>query len=161
EVDAIDARIALQLLQSEDQRPLHEPMDHQAMIGGIDLGNAAMMPLEAEPVRRDDAFELVQRREADGGLPRGGGPFDGAPDDILLELRWLAVGTHGNALAQRLGPFRYVGWLVRRIAARARGPREHRRRNAGTRGQKTASGLPGIIRLRHRSHAPVTLTARL
>lgn len=34
------------------------------MIGGVDLRNAAMVALEAQAVRRDDAFELVQRREA-------------------------------------------------------------------------------------------------
>jgi hypothetical protein len=38
-------------------------MNHKAVIGGIDLGGAAMMALEAEPVRRDDAVEIGERRE--------------------------------------------------------------------------------------------------
>jgi hypothetical protein len=90
EVDTVHAREALQAREREDQLFLDQPVHDQPVVFRIDLGDAAMMALEAQPVRRDDAVELVQRREADRGLAAGGQPlhitamtcascFDGLP----------------------------------------------------------------------------------
>src|SRR5204863_1702638 len=64
EMDAVDAWKALQVREREDQFFLDETMNDQPVVFRIDLRDAAMMALEAQPVRRDDAVKLVQRREA-------------------------------------------------------------------------------------------------
>ena len=70
------AREPHQILQGEDQRGFDQTVDHQPVLCGIDFGDARVMPLEAQAVRRDDAVQLVQRREVDRTLRRGGQPFD-------------------------------------------------------------------------------------
>gem|GEM_PF-6966759 len=47
-------------------------VDDQPVVGGIDLGDAGVMALEADTVWSDDAVKFVQRREADRALARGG-----------------------------------------------------------------------------------------
>ena len=64
EVDARDRRQPLQLLHGEDQRPIDHAVNGQRVPGRIDLGDTAMMPLEVQRGRRDDAVGLVQRRTA-------------------------------------------------------------------------------------------------
>ena len=43
-----------------------QAMQHQPMLRRIDGRNAAMMALVEQPVRRDDAVEILQRRPAGG-----------------------------------------------------------------------------------------------
>ena len=62
EGDARLHRIARQRLEREHQRPLHQAVDHQPMLVGIDVRNAGMAALEMQPGRRDHAFEQMQRR---------------------------------------------------------------------------------------------------
>ena len=64
EIDFIDARQPLEIVQREDQRLIDQPVHHQAVVVRIDLRDATVMAFEAEPVRRDDAVELMQRRKA-------------------------------------------------------------------------------------------------
>ena len=63
-IDFIDARQPLELVEREDQRPVDKAVQHQPVVGRIDLCNAAMMALKAQPVGRDDSVQLMQRREA-------------------------------------------------------------------------------------------------
>ena len=64
EVEPRDGRIAHQRVHGERQGLLHHAMDDQAMRGRIDVGDAGMMPLEDQPVGRDDAVLILQRRHA-------------------------------------------------------------------------------------------------
>ena len=99
-----------------------------------------MMALEAQPVRRDDAVELVQRREADRDSRRRGEPRDVAADDMRLVFRRLAVGPHGDAVAEQRAssPARWAAGLPDCRAPRPRrsAPWRHRgrRRCAESRG---------------------------
>src|SRR4051812_24501503 len=83
-MDAVDARQALEICEREDQRLFDQSVNDQPVVLRIDLGDAAMMALEAEAVRRDEAIELMQRREADRGLRRCGEPRHVAADDMRL-----------------------------------------------------------------------------
>jgi hypothetical protein len=122
EVDPVDAREALEIGEREDQRLVDQPVDDQPVVLRIDLRDAAMMALEAEPVRRDDAVELVQRREAHRRLARRGEPRHVAADDVLLVFRRLAVGPHAGPVAERTRPFGDVRRQVFRIAGNAGAP---------------------------------------
>src|SRR6266702_3718609 len=86
-------------------------MEHQPMLRRIDGGNAAMMALVEQTVRRDDAVEILQRRP-----PRGRKVllqiFRNILDDILLERRWRSVGLASHGIARRLHPLRDVGRQV-------------------------------------------------
>ena len=123
EMRAVDARHALQIIEREDQRLVDQAMHDQPVIGRIDFGDAGMMPLEAQSVRRDDAVERVDRREAHRAFARGGQPFDVAADDIGLELRRLAISAHGDAVAERARPVRHIRRLVGGIARLRSGDR--------------------------------------
>jgi hypothetical protein len=68
--------------------------------GRIDLGGAAVMALEAQPVRRDDAVEFMQRREVDRGYRIRGQPLDVAADHMGLEFGRFAVGRSIDAFAE-------------------------------------------------------------
>ena len=74
------------------------PLIISRCFGGFDLGDAAMMALEAEAGRRDDAVELVQRREVDRGFRRRRQPVDVAADDMLLDS---ATACHRGACRRR------------------------------------------------------------
>ena len=91
-------------------------MEDQPVVVGVDLGDAGVVALEAQPVGRDDAVEFVQRGERDRTLARGGQPFDIAANDLRLMFGGMAVSAHRDAVAQDFGPIRHVGRLVRRIA---------------------------------------------
>ena len=58
---------AADVFHREDQRPVHQSMQHQPMLLRIDRGNAAMMALVEQSVRRDDAIEILQRRPSRRG----------------------------------------------------------------------------------------------
>ena len=137
EIDPVDARKALEIVEREDQRLVDQAVHHQPVVVRIDLGDAAVMALEAEPVRRDDAVELVQRREADRGFRRRGQPRHGAADDILFVFRRLAVGAHTDAVAELARPVGDVGRQVFRISGEC--ARCARGRQPGRPGKKPAA----------------------
>ena len=108
------------------------------------------MALEAQPVRRDDAVELVQRREADRGFRRRGQPRHGAAHDILLVFRRRAVGAHRRRRRRARASSRRrwaAGSSDRRARpARSRPPPPSRRRR-----QEAAARCLGFVgRLCHR-----------
>src|SRR3954453_16588850 len=90
------------------------------MLCRIDGGNATMMALVEQTIRRDDAVEILQRRP-----PRSGKVlleiFRNILDDILLEGRWRSVGLASQGIAWRLHPLRDVRREVGHTFAR--GPR--------------------------------------
>jgi hypothetical protein len=140
EIDAVDARVALEVGQRQHQRLVDEPVQHQPVVIGVDLGDAAVMALEGEPVRRDDAVELVQRREADRGFAARREPGHVAAHHVFLELRRAPVRPCRHAVAERARPRRHVGrqvcGIVRaRPIADERGAAERSRR-----GQQAAAG---------------------
>jgi hypothetical protein len=109
EISAVHpTREALQVVHGEDHRLVDEAVDHQPVLGRVDLGNAAVMALEAEAGGRDDTVEFMQRREVDRGLAAGGEPFDIPPHDVLLELRGRSIGPRLHPVAQRAGPVLHI-----------------------------------------------------
>ena len=133
EIRAVDARHALEIIEREDQRLVDEAVHDQPVIGRIDFGDAGMMPLEAEPVRRDDAVERMERREADRAFARGGEPFHVAADDVRLEAS---------------------------TACRRRAPRRRRRASASS-PARSAAGWPDCPIAVRRSRSPPIAAAPL
>ena len=97
EMDAVDARQPLDVLERKDQRLVDEPMQHEPVVVRIDLGDAAMVALEAQAIRRDDAVEFVQRRERHRRFRRRGQPRHRAADHFLFVFRRHAVGRCADA----------------------------------------------------------------
>ena len=64
EVDARDAGQAHQIVHGEHALALHQAVDHQAVLGGIDVPPALVVALEVQAAGRDDAEQALQRREA-------------------------------------------------------------------------------------------------
>ncbi len=60
-INSVDARQPLEVFEREDQRLVDQPMQHQPVVVRIDFGDAAVVALEAQTVRRDDS---VKRRAA-------------------------------------------------------------------------------------------------
>ena len=104
EEDARQRGIAHQVAHRELERLAHHAVDHQLVLVGIDVGDAGVMALEEQPVGRDDAELMLQRRHAP---VRPVLPVDqhvGAPPpDMRLELRRRAVGLGVDDAAHGLG----------------------------------------------------------
>ena len=132
EVNARHRREADNVLHRQQQRTFDEAMDHQLVLLRIDVGAAGMIALEKQPVRRDDAVEVLQRREADGRFGARGKPRNVAADDAGLELRRVAIGPVHHAGAERLRPRRIrrrrraFALRQRRVAAERDGAGESR-----------------------------------
>ena len=62
EVNARHGRQTANVVHGEDQRLVDETVHHQPVLRGIDRGDAAMMALVEQSIRRDDAVEILQRR---------------------------------------------------------------------------------------------------
>ena len=124
-VDAVHAREALQVGERKDQILLDEAVDDQPVVFRIDLRDATVVTLEAEPARGDDTVKLVQRRKADRGLAACRQPLHVAANDMRLVLRRLPVGAHGDTVAEHACPFRHIRRQVFRIAGNC-GTRERR-----------------------------------
>ena len=62
EVDAADGGEALEIGEREHHRPLDHAVDQQRVGLRIDLGHAAVVPLEMQIGRRDRAVEILVRR---------------------------------------------------------------------------------------------------
>ena len=95
--------VAQQIVHAELERLPHHAVDHELVLGRIDVRRAVVMPFEEEPVRRDDSVLVLQRRHAPVGeiLPvlEHVGP---APAHVRLELRRHPVVVLGNRLAETL-----------------------------------------------------------
>src|SRR3954467_10180697 len=109
------------------------------MLCRIDLGAAGVIALEEQTVRRDDAAEILDRREADRGLLAGGEPRHVAADRVLDEFRRLTVRPVDDAGPERLRPRRV---FRRKGVTRARGAGKQRaaRGRAGELDEAAAAG---------------------
>jgi hypothetical protein len=142
-IDVILARHPLDVFHREDQRLVDEAMDHEPVIGRVDLGDAAVMALEAQAGRRDDAVELMQRREIHRGFRRGREPGDVAADDVLLEGRRRAIGALVDAVAEIAVPVLNLGDQRIGLGRRAR--------SGGAEAASPAPASPAAPRKRRRS----------
>ena len=103
-------RITRELFEREHERLLHQPMDDQLVLRGIDVRNAAVADREMERVRRDDPLQLMMRGARARIARHVVGIVDRA-DDILFEAGWHAIGRNDVAgfeapgtVFERLGP---------------------------------------------------------
>ena len=126
EVDARHRREADDVVHREDARIGHQAVDHQPVLVRIDLGHAGVVALEVQAGRRDDAEQVLQRRERDRRLRRAREAGAFAAAHVGLEPRRHAVGRREDRRAERAGPLRDVGGQVLRQAAVVGGPRGHR-----------------------------------
>jgi hypothetical protein len=61
-MDTADRRESLEIGKREHRRALDHPVDQQRVALRIDLGDAAVMPLEVQVGRRDGSVEILVRR---------------------------------------------------------------------------------------------------
>ena len=129
EIDARHGRKADEIVHREDERPLHQPVQHQPVLRRIDVGHPAVLALEGHAGRSDDAVQVLERRErhALGRHDRRSLELD----DVLLELGGQAVRAPVDRLARLLHPLRHVRRQVRRLRILRAG----RRRGERTRGE--------------------------
>ena len=127
EADARHHRIALERVEGEHQRLLDHAVDDELVLGGVDVGHAAMADGEVQAVRRDDALEQMVRGACAGVARLVLGIVDGA-HDRLFERGGRLIGRDGIAdfeaprpIRQRLGR----GSRHRPHRARAHGAGEH------------------------------------
>ena len=104
-------REAADVVHGEDQRPVDQAMQHQPVLRRIDGRDAAMMAFVEQPVRRDDAVEILQRRPS-GRREILRQILRDVLDDALLERRWRSIGLASHRIAGRLHPFGNVGRKV-------------------------------------------------
>src|SRR5262249_47205076 len=97
EVDPGDHRIAEQGIHGEDQRTLHHAVDEKAMLGRVDVGDAAVMPLEMQAARRDHAVERFQGGARGSAAGRPGLRADERTRHLALVLGGAAVLAHARA----------------------------------------------------------------
>ena len=90
------------------QQRLIRPVDHQAMLGRVDVLPALVMALEMQAGRRDDAEQALQRAERHRGAADAGQTRRFATQQLALEFRGHAVRVGRHRLAQRGGPLRQV-----------------------------------------------------
>ena len=148
-IDLVDARQPHELVEREDQRLFDEAVQHQPIVGRIDLRNAAVMPLEAQSIRRDDSVELMQWREADRRFGRRGEPRHGTADDVLFVLGWIAVAAHPNALTELTRPVGNIRRKVLGVVGQC-GRRSRRSKSSGTGKKAPARSARRVDRVCHR-----------
>lgn len=129
EADVRDERVARERVEIEQQRPVDEAVDQEAMAVRRDVGHAAVMALVVQGARRDDALEMLERRARGTGARRARHGADRA-HNVGLVLRAGAVGAH--AAPGRLHPL----GQIRRHGGRGR-PHSHEREPGGA-GQEQA-----------------------
>ena len=91
EIDPRDHRIARKRFEIEDQGLLHQAMDHQAVLGRIDIRKAGSRHHEVQSIRGDRAIEQVVRS---AGLlsARLAVRISERAHDLVLVLRRHAIG---------------------------------------------------------------------
>ncbi len=104
EVHARHGRKTQNVIHRQDQRAPHQSMDHQPVLVRIDFRRARVMPLEVNPARRDDAEQVLQRSEADGGLWRSRQAGTQAPLYSAFEFRRQTVPGDRDAGSQAARP---------------------------------------------------------
>ena len=71
EIHLVVARKPHQVLQGKNHRGVHQAVDHQAILGWVNLGHATMVAFKRQTIGCDDPIQLVQRREVDRGRVLG------------------------------------------------------------------------------------------
>ena len=104
EIDPVFPWKTHQVLHGENQRRVDKSMDHQPVLTGVDLGNAAVVALETQAVRCDDPVKFMKRGKIDRRHRIRGQPWHIAPFDMGLERTWRAIGPGIDPLAQCLVP---------------------------------------------------------
>ena len=119
ELNARHERIARQRVEAEHERPLDEPVDQHAVLLGVDVRDAVVVTLEVQRVRRDDAFEMLERRARAAGAGRRRRAVR-EPLHLRFEVRALAV-----AAGRRAGRLHRGGHFERRRGRVARRQQRH------------------------------------
>ena len=103
-LDKVKARHGWQahdFIKCQDLGRFHHAIDHQAMLGWIDVPPALVMAFKMQAAWRDDAKQRLQRRERNGGLRGLRQPRALAALHTRFILRWFAVAVVlRNTLAQ-------------------------------------------------------------
>ena len=86
EVDARHRREADDVVHREHPRGLDHAVHHQPVLERVDVRNPRVVPLEMQARRRDDAEQVLQRRERDRRMRRAREPRALAPAHVGLEL---------------------------------------------------------------------------
>ena len=68
---------------------IHQTIDHQPVIGRINLRHAAVMTFKAQTVWSDDAVKLVQRCKVDGGFRVSRQPCNITANHMALEFEGM------------------------------------------------------------------------
>ena len=130
EIHPVDARHPLDVVEREDERPIDQAMQHEPVVGGIELGDAGMVTLEAQSVGCDHAVERVQRGEADRALRTGREPLHVAAYHARLVRRRLAVLAHRDPVAEETRPIGNIRRLIGGVALAGSRRRSERARAA-------------------------------
>ena len=162
EVEATHRGQAHQLVHREDHRPTQDlgvgSIDHQAVLGRVDVPPALVMPLEMQAARRDDAEQRLQRCKRYRRLGGLGQPGAEATLHIRLVLGGLAITVGDDGLAQAgavLGQLENVPVA----AGSADGVRSGRRQGCSGDGSRRGEGIadevsPALLGLgKHLAHA--------
>ncbi len=114
EVDARHRRKAHQVIEREQPRIFHHAVDHQPVLVRIDVGHAGVMTLEVQTRGRDDAEEVLQRRERDRRMRGAREPGAFAATDVRFVFRGHTVRRRENRRTERAVR---LGNVRRKIAA--------------------------------------------
>ena len=139
EVELRHRRVAHQVAHREFERLTHHAVNHELVLGRVDLRRTVVMALVDQAVRRDDAVLVLQRRHAPVGeiLPVLEHVAATAAD-MRLVLRRHAIVVGGNGLAHALVAL----WNRERLGVRERGAGGGRAtRNRHALAQEVAPGI--------------------
>ena len=108
EVDARDAGQAHQIVHGEDAFALNQTVDHQAVLGRIDVPPALVVTLKVQAAGRDDAEQALQGRETDGSRVHAGQAWALAAAQVAFPFAGASVARlHGHRHAQARGVLRH------------------------------------------------------
>ena len=104
EVDARNAGQAHQVVHGEDAFALDQTVDHQAVLGRIDVPPALVVTLKVQAAGRDDAEEALKWRKTDGSRVHAGQTWALAAAQVGFPLAGLTITrVHGHGHAQTGG----------------------------------------------------------
>src|SRR5216683_3395530 len=92
EMDTGNGWQALQFIHREDERPVHNAMDHEAVLAGINVRKASTAPRhEMESGRRDDSRRILKRRQSLAHLARR---------QAVNNVTWTSEGYRANGILE-------------------------------------------------------------
>ena len=151
-IDVIFAWKAHQVFHREDQRAINQAVDHEAMFGGIDFGDARVMAFKTQAVWRDDPVQFMQRGKVDRTDRIGCQPGHVLAAHMGFIGRWHAIGRLVHARAQILVPRLRVQDCGFAFGPRHRRPAHQGRTTGGRATQEIAAcGLHAFVDVAHLS----------